>query len=274
MKEKAGEKSKSSPKSKARRRPEYTETGGLDYSVYYMRHGEWLLYFLLAAAGLFALGYIFYRDLIISGALALFAFRFPSLQKKALIEKRRKKLTLQFKDMLYSLSSAIGSGSSPERAMNIVLTDMRRQYVNPDTYIIRELELIVSKLGMNANIEDLFADLAERSGIEDIKMFAAMFDIAKLTGGNMIQIIRQTSDIITQKIETSNEIDTLLAAKQFEQKIMTAAPVLFLYLLTETTGEFMAPLFADWKGHFLCTVALILVVVGHFWSKKIADIKI
>lgn len=267
-------KPKKPKKEKAPRKPERTETGGIDYSVYYMKRTEWLMYFALAAAMLFGLGYIFYRNVIIAAAVALFALKFPEIQTKTLISRRKSKLTMQFKDMLYSLSSAVGSGSSVERAMSAVLNDMEHQYVSPDTYIIQELELMVSKLSMNANIEDLFNDLADRSGIEDIRTFANIFEISKRTGGNMIQIIRQTSDIITQKIETANEIDTLLAEKKMEQKVMTAAPILLLALLTETTGDFMEPLFTTLSGRAVCTLALGLVVIGFLWGKKLTDIKI
>lgn len=261
-------------KEKKVRLPERTESGGLNYAVYYMKPAEWLMYVLLAAAVLFALGYVFYRSVPLSGVLALFALKYPSIRTREIIVNRRRKLTMQFKDMLYSLSSAVGSGSSVERAMTLVLEDMERQYASPDTYIVRELMLIVSKLSINQNIEDLFRDLADRSGIEDIRSFANIFEISKRTGGNMIQIIRQTSDIITQKIETRNEIETLLAEKKMEQKVMAIMPIALMFLLTQTTGDFMAPLFAGLTGRLVCTVALALVIVGFLWGKKLTDIEI
>lgn len=267
VKEEKTKKVKTPPK------PERTETGGLDYSVYYMKPSEWLLYFAIAAAILFVLGMIFYREPKIAAVLALLGLKFPSLQTKSIISKRRSQLTLQFKDMLYSLSSAVSSGSSVEMAMRVVLEDMKKMYVNPDTYIIQELTLMVSKLNLGANIEDLFRDLADRSGIEDIRTFANIFEISKRTGGNVIKIIRQTSDIITQKIETSNEIQTLLASKKMEQKVMTAAPILLLALLEQTTGDFMAPMF-EGTGRLICTLALAMVLVGFLWGNKLTDIKI
>lgn len=274
------EKVKKSKKEKAPLKPEYTETGGLDYSVYYMKTPEKLLYFVLAAAVLFALGYIFYRRVPVAAVFSLLALRYPKMRTKTIIANRRKKLMLQFKDMLYSLSSAIGAGSSVERAMSEVLADMERQYADPNTYIIKELELIVSKLNLSQNIEDLFADLAERSQLEDIRTFANIFSISKRTGGNIIQIIRQTSDIITQKIETRNEIETLLAEKKMEQKIMVAMPIGLTFLLTETTGDFMSVLFAIPEGKLfgagqvVCTLALAIILVGYLWGKKLTDITI
>lgn len=256
------------------RKPERTATGGLDYSVYYMKPAEKMMYILLAAAVLFALGYIFYHSIIIAAAFMILAVKFPTIQTQTLISRRRRNLTLQFKDMLYSLSSAVGAGNSVERAMTVVLSDLERQYVDQDTYIIQEVSLIVSKLGINQNIEDLFRDFAARSGIEDIRTFANIFEISKRTGGNLMQIIRQTSSVITQKIETANEIETLLAEKKMEQKVMVAMPIALTAILTFTTGEFMAPLFTGIIGRIVCTFALALIVVGYLWSKKLTDIRI
>ena len=108
-------KQKAPKKVKEPPRPERTESGGLDYSVYYMKPAERLGYILLAAAGLFALGYIFYRSAILAGLLALLSLKYPAIRTKQIIAARRRKLTLQFKDMLYSLSSALGAGCSWKR---------------------------------------------------------------------------------------------------------------------------------------------------------------
>lgn len=264
---------KPAKKAKEPPRPERTETGGLDYSVYYMKPTERLLYLLLAAAGLSVLGYIFYRSVILSAIVALLAVKYPAIRTKQIIAARRQKLNLQFKDMLYSLTSALGAGNSVERGMAIALEDMERQYGNPDTLIVQELELIVSKLSLGQNIEELFLDLAQRSGIDDIRTFAQIFEISKRTGGNLMQIMRQTSDVITEKIETKQEMDTALAEKKMEQKVMAATPLVLMVLLTQTTGDFMAPLFVG-GGRIVCTIALGLIVIGYLWGKKLTDIEI
>jgi tight adherence protein B len=239
-----------------------------------MKPQEYLLYLLAAAAVLFALGFVFYRSVILSGVLALLAFRYPPIRTREIISARRRRLTLQFKDMLYSLSSALSAGSSVEMAMSAVLSDMEQQYGNPDTLIVRELELIVSKLALGQNIEELFLDLAQRSGIDDIRTFAHIFEISKRTGGNLMQIIRQTSDVITEKIETKQEIETILAEKKMEQKVLAITPLVLMVLLTETTGDFMAPLFASLEGRLVCTLALALIVTGFLWGRKLTDIRI
>ena len=98
---------------------EQTNNGAVNYNVYHMSKGEKLLYILLAGALLYGLGYIFYQNVIISLLFSLLALKYPAIRTKAIIRKRKRQLTMQFKDMLYSLSSAVSAGNSVERALVI-----------------------------------------------------------------------------------------------------------------------------------------------------------
>lgn len=250
------------------------ENGAVNYEVYIMSRKEKAGYILLAAVGLFLLGYIFYRSLILSLLLALLAFKYPALRTRQLIRNRKQKLNIQFKDMLYSLSSIVSAGNSVERGFSLVMDDMMNQYADPNAYIIKELQLINSRICLSQNIEDILMDLGKRSGLEDISTFANIFEISKRTGGNLVEIIRQTTDTVAEKIEIEAEIDTLLSGKKMEQKVLTAMPILLVLVLTETTGGFMAPIFTTVAGRLVATVALLMIGIGFFWSQRITDIEI
>ena len=73
---------------------------------------------------------------------------------------------------------------------------------------------------MNENIESILKDFAERSGIEEIQHFADVFGF-KRTGGNLVEIIRTTTRMISERIEIKQEIETSLAAKRQEQRILS-----------------------------------------------------
>ena len=253
---------------------EQEEKRGTDYSTYDMSMIEWILYAGMAAAVLFLVGYIFYQKVIVSALFALFAVKYPKMKKKQIIEARQKKLSLQFKDMLYSLSSAVGAGNSVESAVSVALEDMKQQYNDPKVFIIQELELMRVRLQMNRTIEEVFNDFAERSHIEDVQTFANIFQIAKRTGGNLIDIIRNTTQIIADKIEISQEIDTMLSGQQMEQKVLTVMPFALVLFLTKSSGDFMKPIFTTPIGFVIATVSLVVILVANIWSKKIASIKI
>ena len=244
------------------------------YDYYYMTKQEWLLYSLLGALGVGLIGYIFYRSPVITMIVMPLGLLFPKYMNGVLIARRKRQLMLQFKDMLYSLSSAVSSGSSIENAVESTLRDMQQQYGEDGVDIVQELELMVSKLHVNQNIEEIFADFGQRSGIEDISNFANIFEISKRTGGNLVDIIRQTSNIITEKIDVKLEMDTLLSGKKMEQKVLTIIPIVMVFVLTEATGGFMDVIFTTIAGRVTATIVLAIIAVGFFWSKKITDIEI
>ena len=151
------------------------EDGLTDYDVYVMTKSEKMFTIVAAAIALFAVGYVFYHSLILSALLALFAVKAPKIRTRQIIDKRKNQLSLQFKDMLYSLSSALSVGKSVETGIRDSLQDLQVIYPDPETDILVELGLILRGLGMNNTIEDMFGQFAERAHLEDIDNFVDIF---------------------------------------------------------------------------------------------------
>lgn len=250
------------------------ETANIDYSTYYMTKQEVILYTALGCAILFAVGYIFYRSIFVSLIFALLGFKYPAIKTKSIIRDRQKKISNQFKDMLYAMQSAVSSGVSVENSVTMALEEMKKQYADPNTIIIKELELMVNRISVGTNIEDVFADFAARTHNEDVFTFSSIFEISKRTGGNIVEIMRETTTIISEKIEIKGEIDTKLSGRKSEGRVMIAMPILLIFFMSKTTGSFMEPVFTTLPGRIAATVALLLVIVGALWSNKITDIEV
>ncbi|MCX7921650.1 MAG: type II secretion system F family protein [Clostridia bacterium] len=250
------------------------DTSLTDYNVYIMSSKEKLGYIALAAAVIFTVGFIFYHSIILSALLFPLALLYPKMRTKEIIIKRKNNLNLQFKDMLYSLSASLSAGKSVESAFKDVLKDLSIIYPDPETDILREVEILVRKIEMNETLESVLSDFAARSHLEDIENFVDVFQTCKRTGGNIVEIIKNTSNIINDKIEIKQEIDTLLAQRKFEQKVLNVMPIGLILLLSLTTSDYMAPIFNTLAGRIAITFSMILLVISYAISKKIMDIKI
>lgn len=246
----------------------------IDYDIYVMTTKEKGIYITLAATGIFIVGYIFYRNFLLSALLCPLAFFYPKMKTKEIIQKRKNELNIQFKDLLYSLSSSLSAGKSVEMAFRDVLKDLSIIYPDPNTYILKEVEYILRKLAMNETIESALADFAQRSQLEDVQNFVDVFYTCKRTGGNIVDIIRNTSNIINDKIEIKQEIDTLLSARKFEQKVLNVMPILMIVILSVSAADYMEPVFSTVAGRVVMTVSIALLAVAYFVSKKIMDIKV
>lgn len=245
----------------------------IDYNTYTMRSMERLVYIFMAALALIAVGFVFYRSMLMALLLTPISLYYPSIRKRNIITKRKNELRLQFKDALQSLSSSLYAGRAFESALRGAISDLLIQY-EPDTYIIKELGIIVRKLEANETVENAFSEFAERTHIEEIEGFAEILDICKRSGGNLITAIKSSADIITDKIEVHSEIQGILAQKKLEQKILSVMPIIIILMLSMSAMDFMLPVFTQTLGRIVMTISMALFAVSYLISEKITNIEV
>lgn len=253
---------------------ELQKSGMVDYDIYVMTSREKILTILAAGVVIFAVGMIFYHNVIFSLLLSLFALKFPKIRVQSIIKKRKNDLNLQFRDLLYSVSSSMEAGRSLEVAFKDALKDLAIIYPNNETAIIRETTYIVRKIEMNEPVEQAISEFGERSHIEDIENFADIIKVCKRTGGNLAEVIRSTSNVIGEKIETKREIETTITGKKFESRIMSVMPIFMVAILSFSSPDFMAPVFNTVAGAVVMTIAIVMFVVAFLISEKIVDINV
>lgn len=245
-----------------------------DYNEYHMSIKEYLVYTGFALAVLAGLTYIFYRTLWIFILVSSLALLFPRRRKIQLIEKQKHELLLQFKEALYVISASLTAGKSVEMAFRSALSDLRILYIDPDTPIIKELEIMIRKMELNGTIEDALQNFSGRSHLEDIQSFADVFVTCKRRGGNMVEVIKNTSNTVADKIRTREEIETLITEKKFEQKVMNAMPIAMIFILKSSSPEFMEPVYTTAMGQMGMTIAAALFVLAFLASDKIMKIEV
>jgi tight adherence protein B len=254
--------------------PQSNNNDLINYDVYIMTLKERILYSLIAAVAIFAVAFVFYQNVIISSIAACFSLLYPKLKAKDLMRKRKNELTTQFKDSLYGLSTSLAAGKSIEMAFRESLKDLKTLYPSSDAHIIKEFQYIVRKIDNGETVEVALYDLAHRANIEDIQSFADVFYSCKRSGGNLVKIIKNTSDIIRDKIEIKQDIETMITEKKFDQKILNIMPIGLILMLSLTAKDFMYPVFHSLNGRVVMTIALLLFVAAYFISKKIMDIEV
>lgn len=262
----------------------------LNYKVYYMKPLEKVAYFLVAFAVGAVVGYLFYGgigkddygnpttittvlNILIPTVVGIIAGKlFLPMRVEQIIEKRRQQVSLQFRDMLDSLNTSLGAGKNVPESFMTVYGDLKVQY-EEGSYILNELEVIIAGMRNNVDIEDMLYDFGERTGIDDIKSFANVFKISYRKGGNMKDIIRNTYNILSDKMAIQEEIETIVASNKMEQNIMIVMPIALIGII-----KFMSPDFADnftsATGLISTTIGIVLFGVAYWLGKEFLNIKV
>lgn len=262
----------------------------LNYKVHYMKPLEKVKYILIAFVVGAAVGYIFYGgigkdeygqatnvtwflNITITTIMGLIAVKlFLPMKTKSIIDKRRSELAKQFRDMLDGLTTSLGTGKNVNNSFVSIYEDLKVQY-NEEAYIVKELEVIISGINNNIPIEDILQDFGERSDNDDIKGFANVFKISYRKGGNLKDIIRNTHSTITDKMEITEDIETILTSNKMELNIMIVMPIMIIGLMKLMSPE-LASNFVSPSGIISTTLSLFMFVASYLLGKKIIDIKV
>ena len=283
-----------SKKGKKPKEPQYylsaTNMPAYNYKVYYMSKSEKVLYFLLAFAAGAAVGYLFYGGIgkdaeghwklstwvinivimLVVGSIA--GKIYLPIRTEQIRRKKQTDLRYQFRELLDALSTSIGSGKNVFDAFHAAKDDLGIIY-NADASIMKELDLIISGIDNNVDVEASLLDFGRRSGISDIESFANVFDTCYRKGGNLRDVIRNTQQIITEKMEIEQDIQTSISGSKNEQTIMMFMPILIVGLIKMMSPEFGAN-FTSSAGVVATTIGVVLFVVSYFVGKRITDIKV
>jgi len=245
-----------------------------NYNEYRMAKSEMVLSALVAMAAVFAVAYVFYRSMPLCAIVSPIGLFYLPYRRKRRILRRKDELKQQFRDMLYSLSSSLMAGKTMESALRESRADLEILYPDPEASINREIGLILRKIMLNETIDVALNDLAERSGIEDIESFCNVLATCRKTGGNLVEIVKNTTNILGDKMEIKNEIDVLLAQRKFEKKILNIMPVALVFVLSMTAKDYIEPVFTTLTGRLVMTAAIAMIALSWWISERIMDIQV
>ena len=261
-----------------------------NYRVYHMPKKEKIINFLIAFIVGAAVGYLFYGgigkdefgqptlitwilNITIPLIVGLVAGKFfVPMQVESSVKKKQKALNGQFRDMLDGLTTSLNAGKNVNDSFFAVYEDLKIQY-DEDSFILKELELVIAGIHNNIAIEEVLEDFGNRSDNDDIKSFANVFKISYRKGGNIKDIIRNTHNILSDKMEITEDIETLVTSNKMEQNIMIVMPIALIGVIKMMSPEFAAN-FVTVTGIISTTISIVIFIIAYFIGKSVLDIKI
>jgi len=218
--------------------------------------------------------FIFYRLLAISliGGVVLGIVNIP-VSSHASIDKRKTKLRIQFFDLLEAMSVAMRAGNPILLSLKSAREDLMLIYPE-NSDIITELDIIIGKFNNAMPLSEAFSDLAKRSGLEDISGFASIYATIEGKSSRADEIVRETQQIIADKMEIEMEIDTLMTAAKSEVNIMLMMPLIILGIIGYAGAGFMDAIYTTGAGRLVSTGGLIVFILSFIMARKFSNVKL
>lgn len=220
-----------------------------------------------------AVAYGFYRSMAVFVILLIPACGYLWIYKRIWREKQLLCLEQQFKEAIRILAGSLNAGYSVENAIIAGCGELAQIY-GTDGMIVREFVYMREQMNMNRSVEQVIQDFADRSGLEEAERFSQIFQIAKRSGGQLVPVICHTVSIMEDRSQVKEEIRTMSASVQFEQKVMRIIPFLMILYIDMTSPGFFGVMYETVLGRLVMTGCLAAYLLSCYLSKKILDIRI
>ena len=227
----------------------------------------------LAAAGLI-ISYLMYRNILFAAVIIPFAPKIKGFVTDSIIKSRRRRYMAEFKDFLFMASTAIGAGRSMKDAISESIPSLLNIY-GKRSILAGDLEKAHERMETGGeNDVGVLRDLADASGLEDVKDFVTVYSICKTTGASLITALGKAAGVIMEKMSIDREIEELVRRKESEGLVIFAMPVLIILFLNITAPDYIAPLYETIAGRIIMTAVLASNIGIYAMIQRITNVEI
>lgn len=234
---------------------------------------EYLMAILQGSLILGAVSYLFYGTCLCAILFSPYLIRYIKSWEKQVIKKKQELFHLQFKEAIQSLSVALNVGYSVENALAEAVKDLKSIY-KKDALILKEFGYMIRQLQMNVTAEIAWKEFAARTGDEDVQTFVTVFNMAKRSGGDTMDIIRSAVRQMSEKLDVERDIQTMMSAKKLEFKIMSLIPFGMIAYMKMSFPEFMDVLYGNPVGVIVMSLCLGIYLLAYETGKRIVEIEV
>lgn len=216
---------------------------------------------------------LFYSDLRMSIFLIPIDVIWYRNLLRELEQKKIRQFEQQFQNALQSLQAQLNVGYSMENGIKEVQRELKLLY-SEKAVIVREFTYMTRQLNLNITAEQVWTEFAERVGLSQVDGFVTVFVQAKRSGGDSISIIRNAVNHMRERAEIQREIETVIAAKKLEFRIMTLIPFGIIAYMRVSFPEFMNVLYGNLFGKCFMSICLIVYLAAWKLGQNIVEIEV
>jgi tight adherence protein C len=190
----------------------------------------------LVAIGILLAGKTISDSLIYIGGGLLIGFMLPDKVLSMKVNGRQDRLRCGVADALDLLVVSVEAGLGLNAALTRVADEMKS--VHPD--IADEFGMVNTEIRMGRNREEALRNLAERSGVEDLRSLCAMLIQTDRFGTSIARAIRVYSDALrTKRRQRAEQAAQKAAVKMLFPLAVFLFPTLFIILLGPSAIQLM-----------------------------------
>lgn len=231
-----------------------------------LRSGEYLVITSgFAVMGAVALGVVtgsVLGALVAIALVASVAWQLPTNRANA----RAKKLQEQLPDALSLMSASVEGGQTFQRSIDMYRRDARAP-------LSEELDRVMAEVAVGSDLVVALENMAERSGVEDLKWAVEAVRIQQSTGGRLGPILHTLSSFMRTRQEVRREVLSLSAEGRISGYVLFAIPLFVAAVIELKDPGYLKPMMHG-VGLIVLIGAAGLMLFGFWVVRRLVKIEV
>jgi tight adherence protein B len=236
-----------------------------------LRVGEFLSLMLIVGVGLGAIVWFLAGRDILSGVIGLgVGIALPYIYVRNQQGKRLQRFDEQLGDMLSLMVNSLRAGYSTMQALEAVSKELPSPISDEFRRVVQEMQLGIT---MEATLDNLL----RRMPSKDLDLVVTAMNVQREVGGNLAEIMETISHTIRERVRIKGEIRVLVSQVMTSGKFLAAMPIMLTVGMYFLNRNYMMNFFnpnTRWLGIPALILGAVIIVIGYFSMKKIADIEV
>ena len=207
-------------------------------------------------------GWIFSRSLLLTLLGAAVGLAFPFVRLLQVRKERMQKFEEQLPDAIDSMKRAVRAGHPFSAALKLVSEDL-------DEPVAREFALTFADINYGNDLRRAMLGLLQRMPSVAVMALVTSVLVQKETGGNLAEILEQSSSVIRARFRFQRRVLTLSAEGRLSAWILAMVPFVLFVVISVTTPDYLPVLLDDPTGRKLVAFGFTMGVIGLFWIRRI-----
>lgn len=207
------------------------------------------------------------RMVYVAVPVGLIFFFVPKVSLVLLKNFRDKKFLDQLPNAVMSMSNSLKAGFSLIQSFDRITNEMS----NP---IAQEFRLMLYEIRLGKSVEESLNNLLKRMPSQDLDIFVNAIQMSMEVGGNISEIFDKIADTIRERNRIEGKIRALTAQGKMQGIVISLMPVAFLVMMYFVKPGMVLVFLSHPVGLMMLGAAIIMIIVGYFFIKKIVTIQV
>lgn len=189
----------------------------------------------------------------------------------AFLQHRRSQRMVQMGQALPDALDLIARSMQAGHAFTSALQVAAKDCAPP---LSQELRAVFEEINFGVSTTQALQGLSNRVASEDVRYFVVAVVIQNETGGNLVEVLKSTAQLIRERQKIAGVVRVLSAEGRISAVILSLLPFALAALMSLLNPSFISKLWTDPMGLQLVYVSLVLMAIGIFWMWKMIQIRV